>query len=160
MAGKKRLRASVRDDFRPSLPNHSLVSRSKSAGCSTSSSVEDLISVFSADSFDNARYQPSREISSEFRASVRRSSARNPNPDFIQSLTINKLRFGLLDMYGRDKEKEKLKALIEKTKVPSEHRKRELFLIKGQSGVGKSALARSIKPLVTRREGRLFGREI
>jgi predicted ATPase len=66
---------------------------------------------------------------------------------------VNKLRFALLDIYGRNKEMEIMEELLGRTKSPLEKRRRELLLISGNSGVGKTALAKTMGASVVRGGG-------
>ena len=71
---------------------------------------------------------------------AKRSSLNSLTKDF----TINKLRFKPGVLYGREKEQHVLQQSLERLTCHSKDRKKELVLISGVSGVGKTALANSI----------------
>jgi predicted ATPase len=79
----------------------------------------------------------------------------------VEELTINKLRFASIGLYGRDDEKllleQKLKAMepiaIEKRSSKLYSIKKQLVLISGMSGTGKSSLAGTIQSKVASSPG-------
>ncbi|KAL3933974.1 MAG: hypothetical protein SGBAC_010167 [Bacillariaceae sp.] len=66
-----------------------------------------------------------------------RSLRRNRN---VQELTINKLKYDSVGLVGREQEIQQLQESISRVSGEDETRRKELVLIKGYSGVGKSAL--------------------
>jgi predicted ATPase len=69
-------------------------------------------------------------------------------------LTVNKLRFALLDIYGRDQERDVLMDIIRRSTITgSSVPMRDFVLISGSSGVGKTSLAGSVKRGVRRTGG-------
>jgi predicted ATPase len=127
------------------------------------------------------KQQQRRRKSEEFNASVRRPSYRRKTNSeaFMKELTVNKLRFSLLDIYGRQQEEDILHrvitratstttttsststddeppALSQKQHHHHQHpnmNQRELVLIAGESGTGKTALASTVKRRVRHMRG-------
>lgn len=77
-----------------------------------------------------------------------RSSTRQPRKS-IEELTINKLRFEALGLYGRDEQTQLLK---ESFQILNKNR-RVLVLISGYSGTGKTALAKVLQEPVQQAKG-------
>ena len=107
----------------------------------------------------SASTPPPEHIARESRASIKRPSYRKPSQDsnvlkLQDELTVNKLRFGLLDIYGRDKERGILTDIVSRAmSCTSQTPQRHLVLISGISGVGKTSLACTVKRNVRRAGG-------
>jgi predicted ATPase len=120
-----------------------------STSCPTSrtSSSKDGVSAISDVSGEFRR----NDISKEFTSSIcrpnnlRRSTAESDN------LAVNKLRFSSLGLYGRENEMATLNKCLES--VMSKDDRRQLVLISGYSGTGKTALASTLKMRVKRLKG-------
>ena len=86
---------------------------------------------------------------------------RRESEKVLESLTINKLRFNKLGLYGRDEEihqlKDRLESLLKNCKAlkkgATTEGQRELIMIKGYSGTGKSALASTLRKPVEKLKG-------
>lgn len=120
------------------------------------SATEDLTSVIFDDE-NTAEYSevswrtPSNDtLSTSRRISVPKSFKTNIH---VQELTINKLQYDAIQFVGRDREKETLHASLQHT-----HQRKELVLIKGYSGVGKSTLANTLEKKVKETETGIFVR--
>jgi DNA replication protein DnaC len=91
----------------------------------------------------------------EVRRSDRKSYKNNIN---IQQLAINKLRYDSIGLMGRERETETLQSCFNRTTKNNEHGRKELILIKGYSGVGKSMLANSLEKSALDTENGIFVR--
>jgi predicted ATPase len=70
----------------------------------------------------------------------------------VENLTVNKLRYSSLGLYGRDKEQEILNTCL--TNVATNNSiKRAMVLIKGDSGTGKTTLASSLMVPIKKLKG-------
>eukprot|EP00957_Ditylum_brightwellii_P211708 15366494-Ditylum_brightwellii.AAC.1 len=65
----------------------------------------------------------------------------------IQGMSMNKLRFHLVGLLGRDEEIKMLRTCLERV-MQSEQQKKEVVIISGHSGTGKTALAFNLKKQV------------
>lgn len=70
----------------------------------------------------------------------------------LQEMTVNKLRFGRLGLYGRDDQVEKLRQCFEKSRES-----RQLLILEGQAGTGKSSLASQLRRIVSNSAGFYIG---
>jgi predicted ATPase len=100
----------------------------------------------------------SRLISSEFQ--LRRLSTRPRLRDHknIQQLTINKLHYDSIDLVGREREIFILESCLARMTADPEDRMKELVMIKGYSGVGKSFLANTLEKSVSGLDNTIFVR--
>jgi predicted ATPase len=89
------------------------------------------------------------DISMESTSFIRRPNNLQPRRD--SSLTVDKLRVSSLGLYGRDNEMATLNKCLES--VMSKDDPRQLVLISGYSGTGKTALASTLKVRVKRLKG-------
>ncbi|CAB9529845.1 Transcriptional regulator [Seminavis robusta] len=71
--------------------------------------------------------------------------------DFTQSMSLQKLQWHRLGLYGRDHEMEQLTQAL--TQVTGDQKSRTLVLLDGPSGVGKTALAAQLQEPVQRAGG-------
>jgi predicted ATPase len=94
----------------------------------------------------NLDYDPS---ATSLPSSRRRSSrATKSSQAVLSELTINKLRFDESHLYGRGDDIKTLQNIFEKSKVS-----RQLLLLRGEAGTGKSALSAQLKSTVRRSGG-------
>jgi predicted ATPase len=85
-------------------------------------------------------------------ASILRTHKERVSNKNVDALTINKLRFSAVGLVGRGKEAAVLAPCLDRVN-DSDQKGRELVLISGYSGTGKTALALSIANQVKKRNG-------
>lgn len=104
-------------------------------------SVGDSSSLPSSDNSDFVPRSSGIRKHNSFEPSSRRQNS-------LEELTINKLNFHSLGLYGRDTEMGKLDKAFEESK-----QKKQLVMLAGYSGVGKTCLARTLAKRVRSQEG-------
>ena len=82
---------------------------------------------------------------------VPRSSLRGSR--IIEELSITKLQFDKLGFYGREREVNEIQDVLTRVFGDESKKNRELILISGQSGTGKTSLAKELERPVIRANG-------
>ena len=92
------------------------------------------------------------DISSEFRALILHPSRAKKANAALDELTLNKLRYSSVGLYGRAKETAILQECLDRL-ISDNNKGRELVMISGDSGTGKTTLALSLGDQVKKLKG-------
>jgi predicted ATPase len=114
-------------------------------------------SVLRSDVFLTESRSDSRPISYEFQR--RRSTMpRLRDNKNVQQLTINKLHYDSIDLVGREREIFTLQFCLARMTADPDDRMKEIVMIKGYSGVGKSSIAKTLEKSVSELDNAVFVR--
>jgi predicted ATPase len=130
--------------------------KSETNRCDDASTSSSMVISTIADDTDSSGAFSKREknsIDSEAKSSVLTSNMIRRKSAAVEKLTVNKLRFSMLGLHGRDNEMKILNTSLENVAAKDNDIKRAMVFIKGFSGTGKTALASSLMAPIKRLKG-------